>query len=974
MPNAKTTIDQNGIKRTDLGDGTVVTSVEYDHNKTGNALIEEYNRYGTVGGRKVDDDLASETSPDATKPNGSFTPQKLDGNIKDGTASPDGVLKSVNFEPEPNIMGELFQSTYHFSFYLDTDIETEQGKGNEFVIAETGMTGMNIQNVEIEASVGPTFRTRNANATSITIKIFEPFGAQFPDLLYQAAVKMNIRNYLKAPWFLRLKLHGYDTNGTKVTIGEEWKWKMVLIDVQSNISENGSLHTITAMPQAEVALNNQYCMLPTIVNTTGSTVGEVLQNVVTSMNQNVTRTYGPTNPPVLEFAIEDRAYPYDTKVGISKPFDHKIVSDAPQDSNTRTAERFGTQTTQFSPGTDIPNVVDMLMARTDTAIQAARISREKPATSGPDLETTVRDPASLMHRVDTKVEFLGYNAIIGDYCKKITFVVKPYQTLRLLTSMGRAMSFDREKTLNKQKAQHAVQKNLMRKQYDYLFTGMNTEVEKFDINVNFRWAVQVPVIQGWGTNTGSTARVDIAAQAQSHVQELGQNKSQVDAKMQERLALQTELDKTPGQITEAQSSQRTKLNDELNVLKARGVQLQTIAAQEQDQFNAEANAKADARRKANPILGRVVDGEDDIYEIAQGKSDGSATEGFGGAGTGDTSYLPITIVQDPDVPTANVATGTSTDNNANKSIYGALLNQMYGTMDGNLQSLELDVRGDPYWLGPGSNGTLYDEDSTGVKPNFNNGEHMFVFRFKLPQGYDQTTGTISVESDNHSVGGSKGAGEEKKPASGGHSNIFTGFYSTVSVTHHFREGYFSQTLNAVRIQGWSYENIIEGRENTVEDNTIYSDTKAPVVSNPSAGSEANTSGNRGAGDRPPNPTGSARGIRNNNPGNLRATPFAKRQPGYTGSDDQNFAQFSSMDAGVRAQETLILHNYVQSPTTVTAVIDRYLGKNVPGNINSQASKTNYINYVTRQVGKSNVGPGDAAAVAAAMRNFENGTR
>ena len=903
-----------------------------------------------------------------------ITPQKLDGgNIQSGS-TPGNFLKSVNFEPVPNPMGELFQPTYHFSFYLDTDIGDQVGKGNEFVIAETGLTGMNIQNVEIDSFVGPNVRTRNATATSITMKIFEPFGSQFPDLLYQAAVRMNIRNYLKAPWYLRLKLHGYDDDGIKVEVGGGWKWKMVLIDVQSNITESGSIHTVTAMPQNEVALNNQYCMLPTFVNTTGTTVGEVLKNVAASMNQNITRTYGPTNPPVLQFEVEDRPYPYDTKVSVSNPFDHKIVADAPQDSNARTAQDFGTQTTQFSPGTDIPAIVDMLMSRTDTAIQAARISREKPANNGPDLEETVRDPASFMHRVDTKVEYLGYNAVIGDYCKKITFVVKPFQSLRLLTSMGRAMSFDREKDLNRKKAQHAVDKVLMKKQYDYIFTGMNTEVEKFDINVNFRWAVSVPVIQGWGTNTGSTARVDIGAQAQSHVLELGQNKQAVDAQIIAIKAADEDIKKAGANATPEQTAAKAKLLADLEVMKKKGVELQTITAQTTDAANAAANAKADARSKANPLSGRIVDGEDDVYANAQGKKDGSANTGYGGAGTDDLSYLPITIVQDPDAQTANVTTGTSTDNNANKSIYGALLNQLYGSFDGNLQSLVLDVRGDPYWLGPGAEGELYDKDSNDTTPNFMNGEHLFVFRFKLPQGYDQTTGTVSVAADDKATGGAKGSEEPAKPRGGGNSNIFTGFYATTQVTHHFRDGYFSQTLNAVRIQGWSYENIIEGRDVTAEGTTIYSDTKAPVVSNPDAGVGAGQPGSRGAGDRPPNPTGSARGIRNNNPGNLRASAFAKRQPGYVGSDDKNFAQFSSQDAGIRAQETLLLHNYVQQPTTVTAVIDKYLGKNVPGNINSQASKTNYIKYVTQQVGKSNVGPGDASAIAAAMRNFENGTR
>lgn len=790
------------------------------------------------------------TTPTNTNFNGQ-SPDRAD--IENG-GTPGGFLKHLNFIPEPNPMGDLFQPTYHFSFYLDTDVEAEQGTGKEFVIAETGLTGMNIQSVEIDSFVGPNIRTRNATATSITMKIYEPFGAQFPDLLFNAAVRMNIRNYLKAPWFLRLKLHGYDEDGVKVEVGQGWKWKMVLIDVQSNISENGSLHTVTAMPMAEVALNNQYCMLPSLVNTSGTTVGEVLKNIITSMNENVKTKYGDTNPPVLEFAIEDREYPYDTKIGVSRPFDHRIVSDSPQDSNTRTSENFGTQDTHFSPGTDIPAVVDMLMARTDTAIQAARISREKPKVDGPDLETDVRDPASLMHRIDTKVEYLSYNAVIGDYCKKITFIVKPYQSLRLLTSMGRAMSFDKEKILNRLKAKHAVDQVLMRKQYDYVFTGLNTEVEKFDINVNFRWAVSVPVIQGWNTNTGTTARVDIAQSAQDHSLKLNANSQELEATRLEIFNLDREIEEAGTSVSPEQTRRREELEARRRRLDEENRQLRTITGFEVDELNRIENERSEKRRRANPITGRTIDGEDDIYYNAQSEADGSAREGFGGSGSDDLSYLPITIVQDADSPSASVYTGTSTDNNSNKGVYGALLNQLYGSFDGNLQSLELDIRGDPYWLGPGSTGEEYSEPSTAEVPNFNNGEHMFVFRFKLPQGYDQNTGTVSVAADDRK-GGSRGEGENQKPASGGNSNIFTGFYAVTQVINRFNNGYFSQTLNAQRIQGWTYENIIEGREVTVDDNTNITDSDVPLISNPRANeSTAIANGNRGSGARLPSRT------------------------------------------------------------------------------------------------------------------------
>lgn len=808
---------------------------------------------GSSSNRKgTDAEEGASSSSKAGKPSATTTKTSapLDRNIKDGNETLGGFLKSVNFDPTPNPMGDLLQPTYHFSFYLDTDIESQQGSDNVFVIAETGLTGMNLQDVEIESFVGPNIRTRNATATSITIKIYEPFGAQLPDLLFQAAARMSINNYLKAPWFLKLKLHGYDEDGKHVQVGDSWTWKLVLIDIASQISESGSVHTITAMPQAEVALNNQYCMVPSSVNSSGTTVGDALQNIIKSMNDNIIQTYGNSNPPFLEFVIKDEPYPYDTKVGVSRPFDHKIVSDSPQDGNQRNDIGFGTTTTHFAPGTDIPAVVDKLMASTDSGIQIARLSREKPNGNGPDLEPTIRDVSSFVHRVDTQVEYLGYDAVLGDYAKRITFIVKPFQSMRLLTSMGRAMKFDKEGQLNRQKAQHAVNRVFMTKQYDYLFTGLNTEIEKFDINVNFRWAVSVPVVKNWNNISGSTARMSDAAQAQDSTLQLQQSKNDIDSLKGQRQILDDAKAKNNGVEDDATQKKRAELDAQISTAEQRNQELRTIAGQARDKVNAAQAVEIEKRRKLNGASTRVIDGEDTVYDNAQGK------DVYAGAGGGMSSFLPITIVQDPDAPVSAVRSGTPNDNNPNKSIYGALLNQLYGNFDGNLQNLELEIRGDPYWIGPGSTGKPYNEQSTTTTPNWMNGEHIFVFRFKLPQGYDQSTGTVNLSKDDQGRGGSTGKQDEKKPASGGDSNIFTGFYAAINVTNHFREGRFTQTLNATRIQGWTYENIIEGRENIDDGETNFSNSNAPTPPVSTGGLEAgqrgaNGTGGRGAGARIP---------------------------------------------------------------------------------------------------------------------------
>lgn len=769
----------------------------------------------------TDPDLIDDKAPKPTGTRAANTmpanPQETP-NIQNGGTG-EGVLKSIGFTPVPNPMGEVLQPTYHFSFFLDSDVPAEQGKGNEFVIAETGLTGMNLQEVLIDAVVGPNQNTKNAMTTNITIKIYEPYGAMLPDLLYQAAITKQIRNYLKAPWFLKLKLWGYDEAGKVQTIGDGWTWQLTLIDVASSISESGSMHTITAMPMSEQALNNQYCMLPNTATGEGNTVGDALKKVVEQMNQAAIGDYGRSSTPFIQYAVEAKDYPYDTKVGVKNPFDHPITASNPTQSNQGHASGHDTQRGQFPPGTDFPAVVDQVMARSETAIKMARLSRELPPTTGDDDEKTIRDIMSIMHRIDTKVEYGAYNPVQGDYSKKITYIIKPYSSLRILSSMGRAQKFDKDPNLNKKKAQFAKDNAFLKKQYDYIFTGLNTEVLKFDINVNFTWAVAVPMLQAQNTNNGTPAQVDLSKNAAATSQQNAALKVQITD-------TQTQLDELnkqdPNTLTEEQKTAKANLESNLNVIKAQKTAVENRLGQLQDQ------AIAAQPRRAPSTTGRITDGEDLVYENAQNDS-------YQGAEQNAASFLPITIAPDSSNPGLRAQGGTSEDNNGYKSVYGTLLNQLYGTMDGNLQSIEIDIKGDPYWLGPGDNGQPFDSPSTDDRPNFMNGEHIFVFRFKLPRGYDDTTGTVNVAPD---AGGGQDNPNDPSKGVRGNSNIFTGFYACVQVNNRFSQGQFTQTLQATRIPGWSYENIIEGRETAVADDTVFDNRagpSSPAVSGPQAG-------------------------------------------------------------------------------------------------------------------------------------------
>lgn len=119
--------------------------------------------------------------------------------------------------------------------------------------------------------------------------------------------------------------------------------------------------------------------------------------------------------------------------------------------------------------------------------------------------------------------------------------------------------------------------------------------------------------------------------------------------------------------------------------------------------------------------------------------------------------------------------------------------------------------------------------------------------------------------------------------------------------------------------------------------------------NPGGGGQAS-----GAGGGPSGSTsGAPRSVRNNNPGNIIDSPFAKSQPGYQGSDG-HFAIFSSPEQGSQAQAALLRSYIGRGYNTVAKIIGRWAP---PSDGNDTGA------YISRVAKALNVNPNDTLSPA-----------
>lgn len=118
----------------------------------------------------------------------------------------------------------------------------------------------------------------------------------------------------------------------------------------------------------------------------------------------------------------------------------------------------------------------------------------------------------------------------------------------------------------------------------------------------------------------------------------------------------------------------------------------------------------------------------------------------------------------------------------------------------------------------------------------------------------------------------------------------------------------------------------------------------------------------------PPASSSPRGIRNNNPGNIRAGGFANSM-GATGADDKGFAIFSDMQTGVQATLALLRSYASRGFNTIRKVISRW----APGSENNTEA---YIADVAKKLGLSPdqvLGGNQLGSLSQAIFAHENGS-
>jgi len=408
----------------------------------------------------------------------------------------DQVAKGTVFEPNP--LAKLEQPSYHIKFYLGDDLGLDINP--RFVIAETGLTAFNITDFEIDAKVAPNHSVKNIMGTALTLTIIEPLGMSLPDKIIAAASRSTIQNFMQAPYYISVDFLGYDTDSGAVLkpLSKSWVWRVMITDLKTDLDVTGGKHTISFVAYNDVGTFDQFSNIRTTIQVDVSKkegkIGDVMKGLEEQINNGLKKSYNVAGGGKVPFIIEIKDVPYkESNDGVKRPFDHKIIRNQKHLDSSRNQE-----IVQISRGTDIGRLVDYLMSVSETATKMLN-----PASSGTETNGASKE-FSTMHRVDVTLENINYDTKSQDYVRKITFWIRPHDSVRPLSSTS---GTDAALAQGKAKYNFIRSNNYLKKEYQYIFTGENTEVLDFNISLNFNFAVAQSLGMGYlTTETASPGR------------------------------------------------------------------------------------------------------------------------------------------------------------------------------------------------------------------------------------------------------------------------------------------------------------------------------------------------------------------------------------------------------------------------------------------------------------------------------------
>lgn len=761
------------VGRQSFVDQTAARSVETDI-----AAIERAKQAGTREGQQL---LAAGNAPGTPSPSSSTFAQILQS-------------QGIAFNPQPNPLNSWANYTYHIRFSLTNDfaaynsIDTANPKLGDIpktVIAESGVTaGFNITNFEIDCMVGPNHLSLNTQNYGWRMTITEPYGFSLIDKIISAAKTQPVVNWMKAPFFIDIWFNGYYENGYIKDPNQFYQlYRVMIVDMNAKITDAGTTYEITGIFDNGLGLGNLKAVPYGTIEIAATTLGEFFDKFANELNlqwQSINER---------NFSQAHYTFVLPNKIKMSE---WKLKPSRPETQNSANAD---TDTVGYENGkikikvaqAGIETIVNSVLALCEDDITSFVQGLRDSDTKQPDGISIKDDALAKWVMVHSAILLKGYDVLSRNYTYDITYTIVPYTTIKGFADVDTVDKMS-QKPAQVSKLNKLASQNALVKEYDYIYTGLNTEVIKVELDLNSLWAVSVPQWEATNSYDNYTGPPIINTNTKSWMQYNG-----MYTKQQQLSDIQSTQSRINNQLIANNPDSTLGLKKEAKLLE----QKETANQQEYNFYHQGPSAGAVdeitfnkstgefAADSARPSRAAAQDANKMNFLLKNQKALRYA-EDVNLVGSEDP--IPISVITSNDPQLLNAIQGADSNNAttnlknpkaipSGRGLIGSVLGNLFSYNF--LAALEIEIRGDPYWLGQSNikENAIAAASGDGADPNYANflsTDNLFVFSFRTGENYNEDTGMMEFST----------------------SQFVNGVYGVTQVVSRFRDGKFTQTLSA----------------------------------------------------------------------------------------------------------------------------------------------------------------------------------
>lgn len=356
------------------------------------------------------------------------------------------------------------------------------------------------ETVNIESVHGFNPERRTAAVGKIKIKLSEPSGVTILERLKAAAFNCKYKDHIDAPFLLTIQFRGFDTKGAAITLDPVTSKRFIPIKIVRMgiaINAGGAMYELDCVPYNEAGFMNRYAFTrSTIELKDAESLGSFLKHFNNQLNK---QTEQEADKGSFTKGMQDKYFLFVDPLFADRPLkvdgkgknlnsvelidyqdpDSKGFNDAITSKNFSFSSRAGS----INPGTSILKVLEEAMTSLQPvqdvlkqwffrSVEAIRTNTGKQTITNVDI-AAMDDSAfyvdwfRIKSSVNTNTE--QYDNITKQHPKTITYYIEPYK-MHVFRLVKPGISLGGQKNV------------MVKKIYDYIFTGKNIDILDLDIN------------------------------------------------------------------------------------------------------------------------------------------------------------------------------------------------------------------------------------------------------------------------------------------------------------------------------------------------------------------------------------------------------------------------------------------------------------------------------------------------------------